>query len=618
MNDNPVTDSNITNITNGQANQLLKLQRDIINKVALGNEQEYQTILDQLCSATELLIPDAIASIMIFDDSHSFLKVLSAPSLPTDAVEALNGLVPSEHAGSCGTAVYSNLPQYVFNTRSDLRWADFHQFIVDFSVGACWSMPIKINQLGAIGSLALSSFEERKPSPFYINLLETSASIAGIIIKRQQEQKHLWRSAHYDALTGLPNRTLLNSHLQRALEKTQQNPQKFALLFLDLDNFKDINDTQGHDVGDQVLILVAKQIKRCLRPSDTFARLGGDEFVIIIDNFTDDNALGIICEKILKAVIACNQTMNFAISTSIGVCLAPDHGDTINILMRNADTAMYEAKSHGLSQFHIYQQELTKVALTRLQLSREMASALLKQQFVIHYQPQFDNKAERILGVEALVRWQHDEKGLIPPAHFIPIAEENGLIKDIGFYVLQQACQQCLDWWEQGIPKFTLAVNVSVKQLQSGFSEKLQALLENINFPLSQLELEITESTIMQNINLDELNRLDNLGLDIAMDDFGTGHSSLSQLKSLPFSKLKIDRSFIKDIPENHDDVIMARTIIAMGHSLGLKIVAEGIETHEQQLFLSKEGCDLLQGFYLSKPIPAEQLETLLINQSQK
>ncbi len=264
-----------TRVTSDEANKLLKLQRDILEKVALGHEQEYQSVLEQLCKASESLIPDAVASIMVFDESKSSLQVLAAPSLPEEAIAALNGLVPSEYAGSCGAAVYSNEPQFVYNTRTDLRWAAFQQFIMDFSVAACWSIPIKINTQGPIGSFAISSFEERKPSAFHINLLETSASIAGVIIKRQQEQNRLWKMAHYDALTGLPNRTLLTLRLQSTLEKSQQTKQKIALLFLDLDNFKVINDTQGHDVGDEVLKSVANQIKNCLRPDDTFARLGG-------------------------------------------------------------------------------------------------------------------------------------------------------------------------------------------------------------------------------------------------------------------------------------------------------------------------------------------------------
>lgn len=600
------------NITNDQANKLLILQREIMEKLALGREQEYQIILDQLCKASELLIPDAIASIMTYDDTHSHLEVLSAPSLPEDAIDALNGLVPGEQAGSCGTAVYSNEPQFVFDTKSDFRWSGFQQFIIDFTVGACWSMPIKINNLGAIGSFALSSFEERKPSAFYINLLETSASIAGVIIKRQMEQKHLWKMAHYDVLTNLPNRTLLTLRLQHALDKIQNSKQKIAVLFLDLDNFKSINDTQGHDVGDEVLKLVSTQIKSILRPDDTFSRLGGDEFVIIIDTFKNNHELDIICNKILSAVKACSQLINFSVSTSIGVCIAPDHGESINILMRNADTAMYEAKSQGLSKFHIYQQRLTENVQKKLQLSQDMSTALLKKQFILHYQAQFDSKAENILGIEVLVRWQHDKKGLIPPVDFIPLAEENGLILDLGLYILRQACEQCLEWWQQGIPKCMLAVNISAKQLQSGFSDQVYKLLQELQFPISYLEFEITESTVMQNTDFSELQKLNDLGINIAMDDFGTGHSSLARLKQLPIGTLKIDRSFVNDIPNNKDDVIMAQAIISMGHSLGLKVIAEGVETDQQRQFLAEAGCDLLQGFLLSKPIPASKMAILL------
>ncbi len=608
----PGISSDSPTVSTEQANQLLALQRDIMEKVALGHEHEYQTILDQLCKATELLIPDAAASIMVFDKTNSFLNVLSAPSLPAEAIQALNGLVPGSYAGSCGTAVYSNNPQFVFNTCTDLRWVDFKQFIMDFSVGACWAMPIRINKNSPIGSFALSSFEERKPSPFHIQLLETSASIAGIILKRQQEQKHLWRMAHYDALTGLPNRTLLTLHMEYSLEKAQQNHTKLALLFLDLDNFKEINDTQGHNVGDEVLKIVANKIANCLRPDDTFARLGGDEFVIIIDLLNKIEDLHFICKKILNSVKQCRHPSNFAISTSIGACVAPDHGDTIQLLFRNADTAMYEAKSRGSSNFSIYQEKLTADAQNRSQLIHEMDAALIQQQFCIHYQPQFDIQAKRILGVEALVRWQHHSKGLISPLDFIPLAEETGFIKKLGEYILKQACEQCLNWWAQGVPLFKLAVNVSVKQLYPGFGTQIKILLEDLNFPIDQLELEITESNMMQSNSLVEIENLNTLGLAIAMDDFGTGHSSLAQLKSLPISTLKIDRCFIKDIPDDKNDMTMTRTIIAMGHSLGMKIVAEGVETQDQLDFLRKENCDQIQGFLLSKPLSADELLTLL------
>lgn len=532
--------------------------------------------------------------------------------MPEEAIEALNGLVPGERSGSCGTAVYSGQPQFVYNTKSDLRWTSFQQFVIDFSVGACWSFPIRINDQQIVGSFALSSFEERKPSTFYRHLLETSASIAGVIFKRQQEQQLLWDMAHYDTLTGLPNRALLMLRLKHALEKAARSELKVAVLFLDLDDFKVINDTQGHDVGDEVLKLVAAQITNCLRPDDTFARLGGDEFVIVVDRVKDLVNLTLICKKIIAAVKKCNLTMDFATSTCIGVSIYPEHGGTPNLLLRNADTAMYKAKQQGVSNFYFYQHQLTQNVQNKLRLSTEMPLALLHNQFVVHYQPQFDKNGVTIVGVEALVRWYHDEKGVISPDNFIPIAEDNGFIKEIGLYVLQKACEQCLAWWGEGLAEFTLAVNVSVKQLQLGFAKRIECVLNNIGFPFARLELEVTESVIMQQKDLTELMMLNDLGVNIAMDDFGIGHSSLAQLKRLPINKLKIDRSFVQDIPYDNSDMTIARTIISMGHSMGLKIVAEGVETIEQKDFLAEEGCDFLQGFLFSKPVPAEELAELL------
>ncbi|NOR80021.1 MAG: EAL domain-containing protein, partial [Methyloprofundus sp.] len=574
---------------------------------------DYREVLDALCKAAEQMVSDALASIMVYDETGAFLTVLAAPSIPSDAIEALNGMIPGKNAGSCGTAVHSNEPQYVVNTRKDCRWRDLQAFVEKFTIGACWSCPIKIEKDKAIGSFALSSFEERTPSAFYKQLLETSAHIVGIILKRQQEGQALWELAHYDALTGLANRTLFNNKLSLALERATSQDYQLAVLILDLDGFKDVNDAQGHDVGDMVLKWVAEQVQSELSETDVFARLGGDEFVVLVEF----SGKPLLVEQLIGKILALFKqkiyvaSYEFSLSTSIGVSFFPEDGESAKDLLRNADTAMYEAKKSGRNCVRIYNQKLTRSVRHRVDLITDMRAALVNGDFVLHYQPQYCLKSNKLVAVEALVRWLHPEKGLIPPNDFISVAEQSGLIKELGLWVFTAACKQCKDWWRSGIPEFSLAINLSVKQLDVESIQQFQDILSGMDFPIHNLEFEVTESLIMQQESLHELKKLEALGVSISMDDFGTGYSSLAQLKHSPISKLKLDRSFINDLETNENDKVIIKTIISMGHSFGLKIVAEGVETVEQQDFLAQQGCDLIQGYLLSRPLPAEQLVKL-------
>ena len=597
-----------------QADALLLLQRDIMEQLALGID--HQETLDTLCKAAEQFVQGSVASVMIFDANHDFLEVIAAPSIPQTAIDQLNGLVPGPCSGSCGSAIFCNEPQYVSNTDIDPRWKDLRQFAREFNVCACWSNPIRVDDQEAAGSFALSCFEPGKPSEFCKRLLETCAYIAGIVIKRKREESELWKLAHYDPLTNLPNRSFFINHLEKAIQVATCSNQKLALLFLDLDKFKDINDTQGHEAGDRILKYITESIEPCLQKGDTFARLGGDEFVILVENITATRQIENLCVAInssIKSEFTINQII-YPLSISIGVSIFPENGKSAKMLLRNADAAMYEAKKHGTGHFYFYQDILTQTVTDRLQLMSELRVALEQNNFVIHYQPQYCYKSGKLVSAEALVRWLHPDKGLIPPDKFIPIAEQSGLINDLGFYILTTACRQCNSWWKNGLTQFSLAINLSVNQLRPGFAQQLYQRVTEIGFPVSNLEMEVTESLIMKYSDLTELQALEAMGISIAMDDFGTGHSSLAQLKHLPISKLKIDRSFVKDIPDNTNDMVIAKTIINMGHSLGLKIVAEGVETEDQRDYLVNEGCDLLQGYLLSRPLPAKQFEQLLKN----
>ncbi len=603
-----------TELASQEVEQLLRLQKDILEAVALGNN--HQSVLDQLCTAAESMVSDSVASIMIYSDDHSCLNVAAAPSIPREAVNALNGLVPGELAGSCGTAVFTKLPTIVCNTQVDARWAPFKNYTDNTGVGACWSIPIKVNDGEIIGSFALSSFEERSPTPFQYHLLETGASLASICIKRQHEEAQLHKAAYHDALTGLPNRAMFSEQFERTLNRAQRNGTGMALMFIDLDRFKDINDAQGHETGDRILECVAAAMTHNTRKSDLIARFGGDEFMLLIDDIQDVYEISLIADKMLAAIaepVILDQR-KYALTASIGISLFPSDGTNQKMLLQRADTAMYEAKARGRNGYCFYAPALTELVDERLELEVALRNGIQQHEFKLHYQPIYASSSGKIDTVEVLARWDSPTLGAIEPSKFIPIAEESGIIKALGLQILEIACKQCMDWWNAGLPQFRLAVNVSAGQLDGCFYGHLKRILAETGFPSERLEIEVTESMIMssQEFAIVELYNIRKLNIGVSMDDFGTGHSSLAQLKRLPITKLKIDRSFVSDIPEDPNDMIIARTIIAMGQSLGLQVVAEGVTTPEQQSFLIEEGCDLLQGFLLNKPMTANNFQHLL------
>jgi len=608
------TQATTPSLSTEQVHHLLQLQSSILESVAHGDD--YLKSLDSLCRSTESLLPNSVASIMLFNTSNQYLEVKAAPSIPAEAIEFLNGLEPGPEAGSCGTAVFRNEPQFVTDTRADPRWVTMQKFASEYNICSCWSVPIRAQQKKAIGSLALSSFEMRTPSSFHKQLLATGAHLASIILEREKEKTQLWKIGHYDTLTNLPNRTLFNIHFEHAVGQAQRKKNNLALLLLDLDRFKDINDTLGHQAGDEIIKQAAKVISSCLRKEDVLARLGGDEFLLLLDDVEDTRNVHHVAEKIINAfhtpLLINSEEHHF--STSIGISLFPDDGNDLLALQKNADIAMYAAKSKGHGKIVYYQPALTQAVYSRITMAKNLRLAIQEEQLSLHYQPQYDTKSGALAAVEVLLRWQTPDNKSIPPLEFIPIAEDTGLIDEIGDYVTRMACQQCVDWWRKGLSEFRLSINLSVKQLQDGYAERLLQIIDDVQFPAHLLEMEITESLVMEKGNdvIPELNKLKAAGISIAMDDFGTGHSSLALLKHLPISKLKIDRSFVRDIPDDPNDMTIARTIIAMGHTLDLEVVAEGVETEIQKDFLSEEGCDFLQGYLLSKPLSVEEFEALL------
>jgi diguanylate cyclase (GGDEF)-like protein len=438
------------------------------------------------------------------------------------------------------------------------------------------------------------------------------------ITHRRKAEEQIIRLAHYDELTGLANRNLFSSHLSHAMSRATRSRGTLAVLFIDLDRFKTINDALGHDIGDEVLQILAARLGAALRACDVLARLGGDEFVVIVEEAAGPDIVGALARKLLAAVeqpvVVRNQ--EFVLSASIGVSLFPNDGADGQTLIKNADIAMYRAKEQGRNGVTFYSETMGSANAGRLALETQLKKAAAEpSQFVLHYQPRVSLQDGRITGVEALVRWMNPERGLVPPAQFIPLAEELGLIGAIGRWVLRSAAQQAAAWRKAGLPPVRMAVNISAQQFHAtGFLDDLRAALGDSGLEPSALELEITETAMMQRSQqvAELLAVVRSLGVHLSIDDFGTGYSSLAYLKRLPIHTLKIDRSFVHDVPGDADDATIVRAIIALAHSLRVRVVAEGVESDAQLAFLRSEGCEEIQGYLVSRPLPAEQVTALL------
>jgi len=456
------------------------------------------------------------------------------------------------------------------------------------------------------------------------------------ITEQKEVEEKIRHMAHHDALTQLPNRVLLHDRIGQAIAQAQRNNDVLALLFIDLDRFKTVNDSLGHPVGDRLLQAIAGRLVASTRGSDTIARIGGDEFVVLlgprprpratspagahlrpVGDLDRSEAARHVAQHLLDALAEPVPLDGHAlkVTPSIGICVYPYDGKNVETLMRNADTAMYHAKQMGRNNFQFFTQAMNEAAQQRLLLETDLRYAVERGEFILHYQPQLDLKSGGIVGFEALVRWRHPRRGLVGPSDFIPAAEETGLIGPIGEWVLREACSQARTWQKGGWPDLQVAVNCSAQQFQrEGFVEAVSRVLRETGMPAIRLELEITESVIIQ--HSEEVNArfqaLDSMGVRISIDDFGTGYSSLSYLKRLAIHQLKIDQSFVRDINSDPDDAAIVSAIIAIAHSLDVDVVAEGVETAEQLAFLRSLGCDTAQGFFFSKPLPAEEFERLL------
>lgn len=457
-------------------------------------------------------------------------------------------------------------------------------------------------------------------------LQKTNVQLQQEIAERKSVEKeliihkeHLVRLAHYDNLTSLPNRVFFNEMLTKTLNQAKRHNKSFAILFIDLDRFKTINDALGHPTGDLVLKEIANRFITVLRAGDVMARLGGDEFIVLLNDINHPKFASPVAEKILNL---CAQPIRiksheFFITTSIGICTYPNDGESLEDLLKNADMAMYKAKRSGGGIFHYYTHEMNEEAHEHIKLEASLRKALTNNEFVLYYQPKLHLSDGTITGVEALIRWDNPELGLISPIKFIPLAEETGLIMQIGEWALREACKTNKSWQDQGYRPISMAVNISPKQFRHQDIAKLVAnVLADTQLDPQYLELEITETAVMDNVEntVNKLHDIQEMGVKVSIDDFGTGYTSISYLKQFPVSVIKIDQSFIKGITQSQNDCAITSAVIALAHSLDIKVVAEGVETTEQVEFLADHNCDMVQGYYLSRPLP----ETKMILQLTK
>lgn len=708
--------------------EILHLQQQILALVSAGHD--CKSICAKLCLLEERLSPNAVASVMLLDPSAGCLDVYVAPSVPSDLLNNLKGLVPGPGAGSCGNAVFSGQPVFVENTLVDERWQNLRGVAEQLNIRACWSMPILGKGGRIIGSFALSNFDHGAPSSFQRKLLEIGAFIVGIVYEHDQVQQQLrladkvfeqstegmmitdadnrivsvnraftsitgyasdevigqtpsilssychnrafyeamwcsihetghwqgeiwnkkrdghiypewlsitaihngdatvshylgvftdlsdkkhtdaliWHQANFDRLTGLPNRSRFYDRLEQDIKTAARENGRLALLSIDLDRFKEVNDAVGHYTGDELLKYAASRLENCVRATDLVARVGGDEFGFIVNNVGELDSVDALARLILSKL---SQPFDLGgklayVSASIGISLYPDDADNIDALIRYADHAMYAAKSEGRNRWRYFTSAMQQQVEKRCQTVQALRRALTPPvQFQLLYQPIVELATERVRKAEALVRWRHPELGLISPADFIPIAEETRLILGLGDWVFRQAAEQAVEWQARYGQDFQISINKSPVQFHDKEATDWMAYLAQLGIAGNSLVIEITESLLLDVSEKVSKTLLDyrDAGVQVAMDDFGTGYSSLSYLKKFDIDYLKIDQSFVRNLGPDSDDRVLCEAMITMAHRLGMKVIAEGVETPLQRELLLNAGCDYAQGFLFAKPL---------------
>lgn len=577
---------------------------------AMVREVPMLELMQRLCAEVESIAPQVLCSVLRVEDGK--LRTLAAPSLPESYSRLVDGIPVAPRTGSCGTAAYTGQTIIARDIAHDPNWEGISSEALRHGLAACWSWPIKASDGRVLGTFAFYSRQPQEPDSFHRRLVDVVVHLCALALEREEARDRIRRLAFYDDLTGLPNRYLLHVQAEQAISTAGHQNQTLAAMFIDLDRFKQVNDSCGHPGGDTLLRAVARRLQAETGPMDIIGRLSGDEFVVLL-NPCDAQAAGERSERILRALGVPLQVGDVEIrpSASIGISVFPHDGENMETLLHHADMAMYQAKHSGRSHARFYSSEMDRSAQERLALEAALREALDQGQLQLHYQPQVDIRGGQLYSVEALARWRHPRMGDVPPTRFIALAEEAGLITELGQWSLREACLQLRRWRDDGLAVPSVAVNLSPTNFHNpALADAIAAILHETSLPAADLTLEITEHVLLDSdpVTLRTLHKVHALGVRLSMDDFGTGYSSLSYLRQLPVSELKLDRSFVRDIA--HDSVASALTqaIAHIGQSLQLKVVAEGVENAEQLRLLDAQGYHIAQGYHFTPALPPAEL----------
>jgi len=560
--------------------------------------------------------PGLRCSMLELSDGH--LMHGAAPSLPKEYCDAIHGLKNGPNVGSCGSSTYTGERCLVENIETHPNWTSLKNTTLPHGMRCCWSEPIKDSKGEVLGAFGMYYNYPALPNKEESEDLKSAARLAGIVMERDHDQKRIRELAYTDILTGLASRARFYQHIEEVIKHSIRHNHRFSLLYIDLDNFKDINDSLGHDVGDLLLKEVSNRLNAVSRDVDFLSRLSGDEFCILVDEIEDEYTASKVAERCFKA-ISQPVTLTGRVHTptcSIGIAHYPDNGKTVSALLKAADTALYSAKERGKNRYAFYDAELTKKAEYRFLFEQFLREAIQKNQLTLVYQPQVNTLTGKVIGVEALSRWSHPELGQVSPIEFINTAERIGMIKPLTEWVVNSACQQLVAWKNEGLPAIRVSVNISPSHfIDPEIVGLVQKAIDKTQIDPKQLELEVTENVVQTDTkNLSIFKKLKEIGVKIAIDDFGIGFSSFASLKHLDVDCLKIDKYFINDMLSDSNTKHLVSSMIDIGHNLGHEIIAEGVETKEQVSLLQELGCETVQGYFFSRPEEPGKITKLIKN----
>ncbi len=599
----------ISNITETRQTQVL--QQRVLEAVA--RDDELEAVATLICREVEAIAPGVVCS-MIRIAPEGTMHPIASPSLPPHYSEALEGLAIGPDVGSCGTAAYRGEAVLVEDIENDPLWAPYKSLPLPLGLRACWSSCIKLKDGRVAGTFAFYYREKRGPSAWHEQLVQACLHLAALAIERHEAKARIAQLAYFDTLTGLPNRLRLAEELDQRIARIQRDGQDgIALLFLDLDGFKDVNDTLGHSAGDALLVEIGRRLRDQVRPGDVVSRLGGDEFVVVLDG-CESSHVAAVSERIIKALSrpVAIDSMSLSTTASIGISLYPGDSANREELLKHADTAMYAAKNAGRGAYRFYDPAMNREVEERLRMGEALKESLAQGHLQLHYQPQLSGEDGSLHGVEALARWHHPVFGQVPPARFIGLAEEYGLIEAIGEWALVEACRQVSAWRASGLAVPSVSVNLSPMHFRNPrLPGIVGAALEATGLEPDVLTIEITEGIMMDDCPATKatVEAVAGLGVRLSLDDFGTGYSSLASLSTLPIEEIKLDQSFIHGLETDKNARAVASSVIRIGQSLGLTVVAEGVETEPQRRFLQGLRCHVMQGYLFAKALPPAAFE---------